>query len=104
MVNQQTVDHVDFERWRQRRRLPHDSCVYMPNLRTCMFDSTWVDPHDQPPLWYRINHSRDYNCRPCFVADMTFPNKGRLMWLATRDIDAGDELVYNYDNAPREWG
>ena len=70
--------------------LPHDACI------SGCYDEQWTVACDRP-LWYRINHSRrDKNVEPQ-------TKEGRVCFVATRAIRAGDELFFVYTNASPSW-
>lgn len=81
----------------ERRRcdlgLPHDSVVHCKGSRRVWCDVTFTK-HDVPD-WYMMNHGVP-NTRPCLVDD-------GVVWVTTRDVVRGEELVFWYENAPKAW-
>ena len=57
--------------------------------------------YPRAPKWYRMNHRRIRpNVAPRFLNEST----REVVWVTIRPVRAGEELVYAYDNVPREWG
>ena len=66
------------------------------------YSTSWINPA-APPLWYYMNHSS----LPNVVMRIANPDgpvsQQRLVWVAVRDIAAGDEIRFYYFDAPASW-
>lgn len=77
------------------RGLPHDSVIHISgntkNKTQLVFDAAFIDM-DHIPLWYRQNHSStDPNSR------VKRKSNKIIYWQALRDIDEGEEIVFDYE-------
>ncbi len=77
------------------RRHPHDPAQPFHTFYFSLDDDTVIDGNVNGNFAKWINHSCEPNCE----AELTEPRNGnppRVYIAATRDIQAGEELVYNY--------
>jgi hypothetical protein len=75
---------------------------YVFFMHTVFYSTSWINPA-APPLWYYMNHSS----LPNVVMRIANPDgpvpQQRLVWVAVRDIAAGDEIRFYYFDAPASW-
>ena len=82
--------------------LPHDAVIHVPRSPLVYHDQAWNDPMVVPD-WYRINHSSAPNVMP-FVTNPLSPKKCQaLAWKTLRRVKQGEELRFQYTDAPYEW-
>ena len=70
--------------------------LIMISLLSYSIDAT-VDNKNRPGRF--INHSKQYNIKPKLVV---VDDKPRILFFATRDIDKGEELLYDYNDRSKE--
>jgi len=81
-----------------RRGLPHDSVVFVGGVPFFDLSFSRGAASAAQPTWYTLNHAEGgaANVQMAMV-------RGRLRWLARRYVEAGEELRYNYGEAPAGW-
>ena len=75
--------------------LEHDAAIEVAGTRSVIYDAHWTERSEQP-LWYYMNHAAHPTVRMRIMGS-------RLLWVATRDLAAGTELRFKYDDAPSAW-
>ena len=89
---------------------PHDSVVHAKKGEI-IFDAAFTTADGNIPKWYKLNHSkRRLNLRMQSAPDKVTPRVSEFRrasvwpeWRATRNIDAGEELFFDYGVTPVEW-
>ena len=80
--------------WRENNRL-HDSAVFVNSIgKSGLRVTDWLS--GPTPRWYRLNHSFNPN------TEMKY-RKGRVVWIATKNIAVGEEITFDYGEVPDEW-
>ena len=75
--------------------LPHDAVVYVDGKQ--YIDEEWQRMFK--PEWYMINHGE-----PNIKFNITGSHSGiTIQFEASRDIEAGEEIFYEYTDAPEHW-
>lgn len=71
---------------------PHDSVIHLASRGIVVRDAGWTSPHHKP-TWYVINHSAAAN-----LAARVRGGRGSIVleWIALRDIERGEELLWRY--------
>jgi SET domain-containing protein len=82
--------------------LPHDFVIYKPRSSLCFYDTSWHGT-GRVPLWYRLNHSSRPNCAPMILNPDAPPREQVMGWVSLKNIKAGEELMFCYEDAPNEW-
>jgi hypothetical protein len=72
---------------------PHDSVIHLAKGGIMVRDMGWTSPHHKP-AWYVLNHS----AAGANVAARASGSGGyvSLDWVALRDIERGEELLWRY--------
>ena len=73
---------------------PHDSVIHVAKGGIMVRDVGWTSPHHKP-TWYVLNHS----AAGANVAARVSGGSGgqvSLEWVALRDIERGEELLWRY--------
>lgn len=93
-----------FSIFRAALGLPHDACIHVERSHYIVYDSKWTDPL-QVPLWYRLNHARlgIANVHMKLLNRDCRPDKQSVVWIASRNIEANEELRFTYTDVPQEW-
>lgn len=82
--------------------LPHDFVIHKPRSPLVFYCKSW-DGTGRVPLWYRLNHSSNPNCAPMILNPDATPREQEMGWVSTKNIRAGDELTFCYEDVPDEW-
>ena len=68
------------EYFRLNPHLPEDSVVYVERSPLVFYDRSW-DGTRRVPYWYRLNHSRNPNCKPRIVDNSKPPREQEIEWV-----------------------
>eukprot|EP00966_Prymnesium_polylepis_P226444 5238052-Prymnesium_polylepis.1 len=82
-----------WEAYYTKNDLPHDSGIYFK--RSVMYDKSYIS-RDDPPKWYRLNHSDQPNCKMRFLQPSHSSPHGNIAWYTTEFVHAKTELTFNY--------
>ena len=88
------VEKYSERKWQRvhaEKEIPHDAAIYVTRIDKRVTD--WID---RRPLWYRLNHSKNPNLIMKY-------RKARIVWVANRDIAAGEELTFYYLEGAQDW-
>jgi SET domain-containing protein len=102
MTDQGRLPRHQWPAYRDHFQLPDDAKIESWGMHTVFYSTSWINPA-APPLWYYMNHSS----LPNVVMRIANPDgpvpQQRLVWVAVRDIAAGDEIRFYYFDAPASW-
>ena len=89
----------------QRRHpcLPDDFVIFAPRSSLVFFDSSWTCEGERIPTWYRLNHSSDPNTAPVVLDKSRAARDQEVAWITIKRARAGEELTFEYEDAPDGW-
>jgi hypothetical protein len=89
-----------WESYYTQHDLPHDCGIYFK--QSIMYDRSFVS-HDNPPKWYRLNHSDTPNCKMRFLQPSHNSPYGNIAWYTIESVNAKAELTFHYGQPDPAW-
>ena len=90
-VKVQRFSESAWNKYYKNKNLPHDAAIYVSRIGKRITD--WLTIM---PKWYRLNHSSRPNLK------MEYKDS-RIVWVAKRNIQAGEELTFSYGEGTEDW-
>ena len=93
----------EVEEYQERHPLlPDDFVIFVPRSSLVFYDASWTG-EGRIPRWYRLNHSSKPNTVPLILDTSVAPRDQEMAWVTTKHVRAGEELTFEYEDAPDFW-